>query len=321
MRHIVGTGDPSTCNCGVIKFYHKCSCGHTEPIYYNCSSYSCPFCYKNPISRSSDQISSRLYSIYSSDGKKQSSLDFSFSSLPLDEFVRLHSSYDYYHWVFSPSLNEFSKFDSLSDVYRFFKSVFDEIIQEKFGWGHVRRNRKSGNGLIGAVIFHPYRISESGKEYVKKQRELGAEGGSWDILHRSSNLYDHVYFSPHFHLVVNGLIPLDFQARQMIQGRILKRVRRIKDSDDCNRVISYLLTHAGYEKGKKIYRYIIPRDYTFSQFKVITSEVVCICPKCGLTMKEFRPGDLLDNCPDAYVRVTYFKSKLKYRHKRSKKND
>lgn len=319
MISIVGTGSVSSDLCGHVKYYRKCSCGHSEPVFTNCSSYSCPFCYSYAVLRASKQISARLSSIWSP-LIGQSTLDDNF--MERDNFVRNHAKYPYYHWVYSPALGFLFPESTLADAYSHFFRVFRQSIQIS----SKKSYSKVGNGLIGVVVYHPRRLTDAGKAAVAAARAAADPGddlgGAWDILHRLGLIDDtHTQFSPHFHFIANGLVSMSEQVHIRMAGSVLKRGRALRDADQIQVLVRYLLTHAGYEPRKKIYRYILPREYTYTMFVVQTFEHQCVCPDCGRTLHDWRYGDPDDvsQCPVSYVRDTVYLSHIVRRPERRRK--
>lgn len=310
MISIVGTGSITSATCGQVKFYRKCSCGHSEPVFTNCSSYSCPFCYSYAVSRASKQISARLSSIWSRP-LVQSKIDTDF--LKKDNFLKNHSKYPYYHWVYSPALGFLSPESTLQDAYSHFFRVFRRCIQ----LSPEKPYSKVGYGMIGVVVYHPRRLTDAGKAAVAAARAAADPGddlgGAWDILHRLALIDDvHTQFSPHFHFIANGLVSIHDQVRIRMDGSVIKRGRALRDHDQIQVLVRYLLTHAGYEPRKKLYRYILPREYTYTMFVARTSEHQLVCPDCGQVLHDWRYGDPDDvsQCPVSYVWDTVYLSHI-----------
>ena len=320
MISIVGTGSVTSVSCGQVKFYRKCQCGHSEPVLFNCSSYSCPFCYSYAVSRASKQISARLSSIWSRP-LKQAQLNTDFS-LKNDNFLKNHAKYPYYHWVYSPALGFLSPDSTLADAYSHFFRVFRQSIQISA----KKSYSKVGYGLIGVVVYHPRRLTDAGKAAVAAARAAAEPaddlGGAWDILHRLDLIDDtHTQFSPHFHFIANGLVSMSEQVHIRMAGSVLKRGRALRDADQIQVLVRYLLTHAGYEPRKKLYRYILPRGYTYTMFVVQSTEHQCVCPDCGRLLHDWRYGDPddLNLCPVSFMRDKVYISYIVPRLSRRKK--
>lgn len=320
MISIVGTGSVSSVACGQVKFYRRCTCGHSEPVFSNCSSYSCPICYNYAVSRAAKQISSRLSSIWSHP-LKQSTLDMDFDKKS-NNFIKNHSKYPYYHWVYSPAFGFISPDFTLQDAYAHFFHVFRQSIQIS----SEKPYSKVGHGLIGFVVYHPRRLTDAGKAAVAAARAAADPGddlgGAWDILHRLGLIDDvHTQFSPHFHFVANGLISIFDQVKIRDSGSVLKRGRALRDSEQIRVLVRYLLSHAGYEPRKKIYRYVLPKGYTYTMFVARTTEHQCVCPDCGQVLHDWRYGDPDDvsQCPVSYVWDTVYLSYIVRRPERKRR--
>ena len=95
--------------------------------------------------------------------------------------------------------------------------------------------------VFGTAIYHPYRLTELGKEIIHKLRVSGSySGGNWDIWH-SARLYDNpdtFYLSPHIHLIMVGFVPSSFEERLHKMGYVLKNIRSV--GCDSNSIGVYL---------------------------------------------------------------------------------
>lgn len=274
---VVGTGYPTDFNCGRTKLVLKCSNSSHPPIFkpYNCSSPMCPDCYKYWISSATDRIVSHLISLYQPIKYDKTDL----KSEKLFSRYSTLSKHPFRHWTLSFP----GRVEKDAKPYDILKRL-----------GELQ--------LFGMAVYHPYRLTEFGKDIIKKLRENGYKGGSWEIWH-DAKLYENeetFYLSPHIHLIMAGYVPRQFEETLHSEGFVLKKIRDVGfDSHSIGSLVGYLMTHAGYMGKSKSYRYIgLKRGVSVAVETTWSQPQKVLCPVCGEPMKEYlvQPdGSLVDN--------------------------
>lgn len=299
---VVGTGEQTDINCGKTKIVLRCSNSSHPPILkpYNCTSPMCPECYKYWISSATDRITSQLTAIYQP--IKYDNTDS--ESTKLYQRYNTLAKHSFRHWTLSYPDNLKGEVKPY-DIIKIFRRL----------------------SCFGLAIYHPYRLTDFGKDVIRRLRASGSySGGNWDIWH-SAKLYDNedtFYLSPHIHLIMVGYVPSKFQDELVSSGYVLKNIREVgRDSFSVGSLCGYLLTHAGYFGKSKSYRYFgFKRGVSVVVNTFWSQPQKVLCPVCGEPLREYvvsSDGALVDNGYAVECRLIY-ESFLQIR-KKLKPND
>lgn len=307
---IPGTGSKTDDGCGA--WSSSWACSH-DPSHYirhiekHCDNPSCPVCYGHYIGKAAGRVAERVRGYIETANSGQTGLDgFGLAAWHKDNTRYLN------HFVLSPRPSQITP-----------DMPYDKIKQ-------AGRRMAARVGITGGVqIFHPFRIKEACRNAFKRRNHglmrLGEEErdrkywemvrgdvlglGAWD---------DYVEWSPHFHYIGFGRLPDRKTAEQkeavgeILGGWILKWVRHVETErsfdgqdivDPIAALASYLLSHAGYQPGRKIPSWcgvLGPNDLRKCKDKPIKEEYRVVCPKCGAPVHkgEFRWG-AWEDCRDS----------------------
>lgn len=267
-----GFGVKHSDRCNEPNFLEYCpDCKYTDLHSYHCNRWDCPVCYPYTANKRARETSNRLWGVYKAWQANGTDLGF------------------FNHVVISAPPSEYDNFD------------------EKKMAKKVRKHAKEIGLSGGAVIFHPFRISDEIEDIFREERKAGTlKVSNWIAVHQNilkgsvingrsiETWHDYVEFSPHWHIV--GYFKLKERSDSFYErtGWTYKNVSWEKyhealDKDGAKRTIAYLCTHHRYQKGRQSVTYFgkaapnqVSRTTTV-EFKVAK------CPECS---KDYMAVDL-----------------------------
>jgi len=155
-------------------------------------------------------------------------------------------------------------------------------------------------GSVSSVVwYHPYRIRGEIKKRLRRYRNkhnLPQSVGFWvmahdDVLNLGAGMEPYVEYGPHFHALSTGYL-MDAGDYSTLGLGGYKKVRRIVDLYELERVSYYLSTHACWEHGRQSVRYYgkISTSKLAKGYPRETIEDV-VCKVCGKPMVEYYCDD------------------------------
>jgi len=247
--------------CGTVRFWQLCSADPShkggKPRYNHCDAPGCPECWPYWSRKETDRIAARV------EGFLQARRD----QADLDNLIPyLHRPS---HWYLSPPPG----------------LVREAIVRSTDTGGIIDLLRKWGREQFplegGAVIFHPYRMKKGDDEPER-----------WRVVRDLPDWQDHVYFSPHFHIIGYGALFPDLEPEDRgpaffveSQGWRLWKVRDLPKPEDVRKVASYLLSHTFVLAGKNAVSYwgCLSSRY-LKCTKAFRHKDDILCPECSAVM-------------------------------------
>lgn len=311
---IVGTGGAQKIDCVEPFAYAICPrCGHVHALTHNCNNWLCSFCYVNVVRRASKSILAHLKSYYDSPlvdhPKRYYHWVYSYnqdqyerlSQMALkdiyNEFIRdFKAAYPSSNSLFVLHLyrvNELGK--SYVKTYRLMhpdadlepetpENLYDFSSDDLLPLGSTLASEYCSFTSYTDSVYHDLFSNES-YNYTPRNNS------TWEIIRSSKNWREYVNFSPHFHIISAGYQSSEKQQDFRDRGFFVKQVRVMKNDDDIEKTAYYLLTHASYQKGSKVYRYATPVGTRYSAVRVDQSVEKAHCSVCDTVLRVFRPSD------------------------------
>jgi hypothetical protein len=288
---ISGTGNVTDeITCGTWSKSYACSsvASHfIKTIKHSCDNPTCPICYESWMNKAAKRISERIRGYIDAANGGQVDLE----GLALAGWHKENTRY-LNHYILSPRPGEITP-----DI------PYNEIKQRG-------RAMAARIGITGGVqLFHPFRIKkdivkslvrvcrgavhmneeEKEKKFWKLVREDVLKLGSW---------LEYVDWSPHFHYIGFGRLPDQHtpeqkeEVRHTLAGWVVKWVRHVDTErtfngqmieDPIAALAAYLLSHAGYQEGRKIPSWLGvlgPNQLRKTGSPDRLSHAV-VCPVCG----------------------------------------
>lgn len=277
---LIGTGMHCPQSDMAPSGYYVCpNCGAVVPITSHCGSWLCPVCWRIAAHRAVKSIVSRFRDQIQS-GNMQ-------------------------HWVLSPPAGRIRPEQDPAEAYESIARMIRRDMPEMAGVAilhpyrvrvvpddntvlhtrltmHVSRRRLGGLDIdVDDVSFDALSVSEDVELYH----------GTWAALLQRPDWEEYVYYSPHIHFVACGYMLPSTQRRLRERGWIVKRVRRLVDADNVERVLMYLWSHSVYTgKHRKQYRVCIGRRWRLRRLHVVVRADYVVCPSCGGYMRRVDAG-------------------------------
>jgi len=276
---IPGSGEITKDDCGA--WIQTAACGsnpkhYSKRISKNCGRVECPICWTGPVGRAARNASARLRG-YTTDALQK----------------RLREKYQL-------TVNHFTT----SPLYG--------VITPDMPYNKIKqrgRDIAAKAGITGGFMgFHPFRIKKSVawrlarlcddnlKDYPDEREKKFWELVRADALGLGS-WRDYVRWSPHFHIVGFGRLPdqktdEDKEAvRVLYKGWVVKWIRHVdtyrqfdgtKLQDPIAELIFYILSHAGYQAGRKMPVWLgVCSPNNLHAEETTKEEYLVVCPKCG----------------------------------------
>lgn len=287
---ISGTGNRTDERCGDWSRSYACSKepGHfLKTIKHSCDNPTCPICFGSWMNKAAKRISERVRGYIAAANDAQTDLD----GAALAAWHKDNTRY-LNHYILSPRPGEI-----LPDM------PYNAIKQRG-------RAMAARIGITGAVqLFHPYRIRKALHPALVRvcrgavhMNEEDREKKFWELV-REDALHlggwrEYVEWGPHFHYIGFGRLPdrktpeEKAAAAETLAGWIVKWVRHVETErhftgqeieDPIAALAAYLLSHAGYQEGRKIPSWLGvlgPNELKKKGDPEQLSHAV-VCPVCG----------------------------------------
>lgn len=299
---IPGQGERKNDACGTVKRWEVCRSNpshHARPVRHNCHRVECPECYHHWLGQAASRVEESFK------GFEQAWRDYS-----IEHTGSPGAYYDPQHITVSPSDDEVKSMLQRAEFLaksagqelglegvnlnaHILDALAGEFIDVLRARGHVAIEKL---GLFGAKIFvHFFRIKPEYRRFAndlasKLNKEGPGPGGvrynRYTALFTQNDPYEYLRFSPHLHVLGYGLVTEfnDFVAE--CPGWVYKNhsaERKSKKRMNIRRLVTYLLTHAPYVKGKLS---IVSSGLLHSS-KLKKSYV---CPACGHKTSSIEPS-------------------------------
>lgn len=288
---IPGTGEVTDAVfCGTWSRSYACSKdpGHfLKTIKHSCDNPSCPICYPSWMNKAAKRISERVRGYIEAVNGVQVDLDGV-------ELAAWHKDNTRYlnHYVLSPRPGEIAPDMPYNTIKQKGRAMAARIgITGAVQIFHPDRIRKDIQVKLSRVCRGVYRLNEEEKE--KKFWELVRD----DVLNLGS-WHDYVTWSPHFHYIGFGRLPEQHTPEQksdvkrILCGWIVKWVRHVDTERSFNgqnmedpiaALAAYLLSHAGYQAGKKIPSWlgVLSPNQLRKKGEPEKLSAAVVCPVCG----------------------------------------
>lgn len=307
---VSGTGKQTDNRCGEWSRSYACS---KEPrhflktVKHSCDNPTCPICFGSWLNKASKRISERVRGYIAAANDNQTDLD----GAALAAWHKDNTRY-LNHFILSPRV-------IVSRDGQYYGEIMPGMSYNQI----KQRGREMAArvGITGAVqLFHPFRIrkdlhhdlvrvcrgaihmneEDREKKFWKLVREDALHLGGWR---------EYVEWGPHFHYIGFGRLPDRKTPKQkavveaILGGWMLKWVRHVEKErhftgqeieDPIAALAAYLLSHAGYQEGRKIPSWLGvlgPNELRKKGEPVQLSHAV-VCPVCGapVVMGEERFG-------------------------------
>jgi len=265
--------------CG--SWYRTAACSKSHKHYKkrltrNCGHITCPVCWTGPVGRAARNVSARLRG-YTKDA--------------LQKRLREEYQLTVNHFVMSPEKG---------------------IIMPDMSYNKIKqkgRDIAAKAGITGGFMaFHPYRIKKSvawrlarlchdavkdsseerEKKFWELVRENALELGSWR---------EYVCWSPHYHAIGFGRLPDQNteeekeSVKKLYRGWVVVWIRHVdsyrqfdgtKLQDPIAELALYILSHAGYQPGRKMPVWLgVCSQNKLHAEETTAAEYPVVCPKCG----------------------------------------
>lgn len=298
---ISGTGNQTDIRCGEWSRSYACSKepGHfLKTVKHSCDNPTCPICFGSWMNKAAKRISERVRGYIAAANDNQTDLD----GAALAAWHKDNTRY-LNHFILSPRPSDISPDEPYNQIKQRGRAMAARI------------------GITGAVqLFHPFRIRKALHPALVRvcrgaihMNEEDREKKFWGLV-REDALHlggwrEYVEWGPHFHYIGFGRLPdrktpeEKAAVEEILGGWILKWVRHVETErhftgqeieDPIAALAAYLLSHAGYQEGRKIPSWLGvlgPNELRKKGEPVRLSHAV-VCPVCGapVVMGEERFG-------------------------------
>lgn len=288
---IPGTGkvtDESRCGSWAKSYACSSDAAHfLKSVKHSCDNPTCPICFGSWLNKAAKRISERVRGYIEAANGGQVDLE----GLALAGWHKENTRY-LNHYILSPREG-----DIHPDM------PYNAIKQRG-------RDMAARIGITGAVqVFHPYRIRKDIQKALVRvchgaahMNEEEKEKKFWalvreDVLHLGG-WYEYVTWSPHFHYIGFGRLPdrktpeEKADVEHILAGWVVKWVRHVETErtftgqqieDPVAALAAYLLSHSGYQMGKKIPSWlgVLGPNQLRKKGEPDRLSHAVVCPVCG----------------------------------------